>query len=57
VDPRSELVLLLEERTLSHLEGRKRRMQRIPSAVRMAALEKAWKNRTGGKNLATSVCA
>ena len=57
MDPRSELVLLLEERTLSHLEGRKRRMQRIPSAVRMAALEKAWKNRTGGKNLATSVCA
>jgi hypothetical protein len=43
VAPRSELVMLLEERTLSHGERRKRRLQRIPWPVRMSALEKGWK--------------
>ena len=42
MDPRSELVLLLEERTLSHRERCKRRLQRIPGPVIMAALEKSW---------------
>jgi hypothetical protein len=43
VDPRSELVALLEERTRSHFERRKRRLQRIAGPVRMSALEKGWK--------------
>jgi len=42
---REELVMLLEERTLSHFERRKRRLARIPSSVRSSALRKAWKNR------------
>jgi hypothetical protein len=38
--PREELVTLLEERTLSHFERRKRRLQRIPWPVRVSALRK-----------------
>jgi len=45
VDLRSELVTLLEERTLSHRERRKRRLQQIPGPVTMAALEKMWNHR------------
>ena len=54
---REELVLLLEERTLSHFERRKRRLARIPSSVRISALRKAWKNRHWWKKRARSVCA
>jgi hypothetical protein len=49
--------MLLEERTLPHQERRQRGMQRIPSAVRMAALEKAWKNRHWWEKPTRSVCA
>ena len=40
MDPKSELVTLLEERTRSHFERRRRRLQRIPLSVVPVALEK-----------------
>ena len=40
--PREELVTLLEERTLSHFERRKRRLQRIPWPVTLSAIRKGW---------------
>jgi hypothetical protein len=40
--PREELVTLLEERTLSHFERRKRRLQRTPWPVTVSALRKSW---------------
>jgi hypothetical protein len=43
VDPRSELVMLLEGANANALERRKRRLQRIAGPVRMSALEKGWK--------------
>jgi hypothetical protein len=45
VDPRSELVLLLEERILPPRERRRRRLRRIPGPVRVLALEKCWWHR------------
>jgi len=49
--PRKELVMLLEERTLSHFERRKRRMQRIPMSVVVSAITKGRKRgRTPGSN-------
>ena len=42
MDARSELVMLLEERTLSHFERRKRRLQRIPWPVTLSAIRKGW---------------
>ena len=43
--PRSELVMLLEERTLPHFERRRRRLQQIPGPVRLSAIRKAWEAR------------
>jgi hypothetical protein len=40
--PKEELVTLLEERTLSHFERRKRRLQRIPMTVTVSAIRKGW---------------
>jgi hypothetical protein len=40
--PKEVLVMLLEERTLSHFERRKRRLERIPWPVRSSALRKGW---------------
>jgi hypothetical protein len=40
---REELALLLEERTRSLWERRRRRLQRIPKGVLTSALNKAWK--------------
>lgn len=44
MDPKSELVRLLEERSLSHPERRQRRLRRIPGPVITAALEKSWQH-------------
>ena len=43
MDPRSELVMLLQERTLSNFERRKRRLQRIPMDVVVSGVTKARK--------------
>jgi hypothetical protein len=41
---REELVMLLEERTLSHFERRKRRLQRISWPVTLSAIRNGWES-------------